>query len=257
MKPNPLTVSSQFGLPMCPLCEKHPLEIVIKTEHFRVPTPNDPNFHINKVVGAEGRCNACGFVAGREVERAVNGMQVSTVLHVCPDEPNPLLLTVFEEHADAFLIHGRTGPRAPKPPFTSPVTHGSVMGSVTIDTTKFDAAVKALSNAVRTQMDEMIRDAMFGKTPVPSPKDPHTVTLEFYQDRVQHDAGLTLDDLWELDRMGLLECSGRQNTITFHPLTPLFDGSLRAIVGEFRLRKQHLDEWRKRGGGFINKNVTS
>ena len=213
---------------MCPLCEQHPLELVIKTEHQRAPYDSNFHGHITKVVGAEGRCAACGFVAAREVEHALYGAQVMTVLHVCPDEPNPLLLTAFEEHADSFLM---------KPPFTAPV--------VTIDTLKFEAALQALTNAAQKSMDEMILNSFggrHGKTNIP---EPYTVTLEFFEQHYRG-LGLTHEDVWELDRMGLLECSGRQNTITFQPLTPMFDGSLRAIAGEFKLRKQHLDEWKKR-----------
>lgn len=268
MKANPHFVAQSTGLPTCPLCEQHPLEMAIKIGRYAaVGSGLGSRQFIEKPIGATGRCNACGFVAHRDV----NGSTVSTVLETCPDEPNPLLLTVFEEAADAFLVKGTAYPRIPKPPFTSPIIGtaqhaakpgGSVTVNIHVDTSKFDAALRALKASIQTTMDGMIRDALFS-TPTKKPKpttltldsmtdaaklmvlQPYTVTLEFFNDHLAHATKLTHEDLWELDNMGLLECSGRLNRITFQPLTPMFDGSLPAIAGEFRLRKQHLDEWKR------------
>lgn len=261
MKANPHFVAQSTWLPTCPLCEQHPLEMAIKIGRYAaVGSGLGSRQFIEKPIGATGRCNACGFVAHRDV----NGSTVSTVLETCPDEPNPFLLTIFEEQADAFLVKGSV-PRAPSPIIGTAQHAAKPGGSVTVDLhvnmSKFQGALDALKASVQKQMDEMVWDAMFGKKTPPKPTtftldslteaaklmvlQPYTVTLEFFHEHLARDTKLSQDDLWELDRMGLVQCSGRQNTITFQPLTPMFDGSLPAIAGEFRLRKQHLDEWKR------------
>ena len=64
-------------------------------------------------MSVEGRCNACGFIARREVHPAGGGPATSmlgvveTVLVESPDEPEPVLLAEFEEVADTHLTGGR------------------------------------------------------------------------------------------------------------------------------------------------------